>query len=691
MKTPMTRLASLLCLVSVLVTAQAATLSRQSTGDAGLDAYFRAETERLVQRSLADIQTLADWQAKREEFRSQLFEMLGLSPLPEKTDLQATITGTVDHDSFTVENLHYQSLPGLYVTANLYVPKGLTKPAPAILYVCGHGPQKKDGVSFGNKVSYQHHGAWFARNGYVCLTIDTVQLGELEGIHHGTYREGMWWWNARGYTSAGAEAWNCIRALDYLQSRKEVDGNRIGVTGRSGGGAYSWWISALDDRIKVAVPVAGITDLHNHVVDGAVEGHCDCMFMVNTYGWDYAKVAALVAPRPLLIANSDKDGIFPLDGVMRVHEQVRRIYELNGAADKLGVLITEGPHKDTQELQVPAFRWFNRWLMNDLEPVAMVAEKFFQPEQLKVFSSLPADQRTTRIHDTFVAFAKPSIPANATEWNSQSAEWLTALKKKSFGGWPDAPGELALKQAFDVEHDGVKFEAWDFNSQEHVRLRLYVLRGTQVLQPERVILAAMDDPLWLNAIKDLGAVFARELASELALVKETNPDGFAGARWLTGGNHVIVAVAPRGVGLTGLVDDARKRVQIKRRYQLLGQTLDGMRVWDIQRAAAAVRQLPGLAQVPLHLHGERAMGVNLLYAGLFIPDVAAMEFEVLPASHMTGPDYLNVLRFLDVPQAVALAASRAPVLLKETDRAQWSYATETAAKLAWPVDRIRFE
>ena len=117
----------------------------------------------------------------------------------------------------------------------------------------------------------------------------------------------MWWWLNRGYTPAGVEAWNCMRALDYLETRPEVDGDKLGVTGRSGGGAYSWWIAAIDERIKGAVPVAGITDLQNHVVDGGVEGHCDCMFMVNTYRWDYPQVAALVAPRPLLIANTDSD------------------------------------------------------------------------------------------------------------------------------------------------------------------------------------------------------------------------------------------------------------------------------------------------------------------------------------------------------------------------------------------------
>ncbi|MCP4507687.1 MAG: prolyl oligopeptidase family serine peptidase, partial [Fuerstiella sp.] len=226
------------------------------------------------------------------------------------------------------EKLHFESMPGLYVTANLYLPAKIDKALPTVLYVCGHARVKEGDVSFGNKTGYQHHGAWFARNGYACLTIDTVQLGEIEGVHHGTYRYDRWWWNARGYTPAGVEAWSCIRALDYLETRSEIDSERIGVTGRSGGGAYSWWIAALDERIKCAIPVAGIATLRNHVVDGCVEGHCDCMYMLNTHRWDYATVAALVAPRPLLISNSDKDRIFPLDGVVKVHRQVRHIYDL---------------------------------------------------------------------------------------------------------------------------------------------------------------------------------------------------------------------------------------------------------------------------------------------------------------------------------------------------------------------------
>ncbi|HLB74982.1 MAG TPA: alpha/beta hydrolase family protein, partial [Sedimentisphaerales bacterium] len=341
------------------------TVIGQSPADNQLSEYFRSETAKLAEQALAGIETLDDWKAKREIYRSQLLEMLGLDPFPEKTDLKPVITGTVEHDEFTVEKLHFQSRPRLYVTANLYIPKGLEAPAPTILYVCGHGPVKKDGISYGNKVGYQHHAAWFARHGYVCLVIDSLQMGEIEAIHHGTYRYNMWWWNCRGYSSADVEAWNCIRALDYLETRKEVDKERFGVTGRSGGGAYSWWISTIDDRIKVAIPVAGITDLQNHVINGCVEGHCDCMYFVNTYRWDYLQLPALVAPRPLLISNTDKDSIFPLDGVMRTYLKTMKIYDLYDARDKLGLHICEGPHKDTQQLRVHAFVWFNRFLKDD--------------------------------------------------------------------------------------------------------------------------------------------------------------------------------------------------------------------------------------------------------------------------------------------------------------------------------------
>ena len=200
-----------------------ASADRADLGSDELERYFSNRVAAL-ERPLRAIGSGEEWLKRQPGYRRELLEMLGLEPMPERTPLQAVVTGKVAREEFTVENLHFQSSPGLYVTGNLYLPAKREGRVPAVLYVCGHGPTKRDGVSYGNKVTYQHHGIWFARNGYACLVIDTLQLGEIESIHHGLYRYDRWWWIPRGYTPAGVEAWNCLRALDYLQSRSEIDG-----------------------------------------------------------------------------------------------------------------------------------------------------------------------------------------------------------------------------------------------------------------------------------------------------------------------------------------------------------------------------------------------------------------------------------------------------------------------------------
>ena len=161
-----------------------------------IQAYLSEKTEKIHDRFLAGVESQQQWEQRLPEYRKEYFEMLGLWPLPEKTPLQVTTTGRLEREGFTVELIHYQSRPGLYVTGNLYLPSG-ARPGqrfPAVFYVCGHRYQGRDG----NKTAYQSHGAWFARHGYVCLIVDTLQMGEIEAIHHGTYREQRWWWLSRG-------------------------------------------------------------------------------------------------------------------------------------------------------------------------------------------------------------------------------------------------------------------------------------------------------------------------------------------------------------------------------------------------------------------------------------------------------------------------------------------------------------
>jgi hypothetical protein len=527
-----------------------------------------------AEKSLAhEVPDKPAWLANKDRYRRELKAMLGLDPEPPRGDLKPVITGTVEGDGFVVEKLHFQSLPGLYVTANYYRPAQQTGKLPTILYVSGHGPTyAPDGTSCGNKASYQHHGIWFARHGYTCLILDTVQWGEILGEHHGTYKLNRWWWVSRGYTPAGVETWAGIRALDYLATRTEVDMEKIGVTGRSGGGAYSWFITAVDDRIAVSAPTAGITTLRDHVINGVIEGHCDCMYFVNLYGWDFDKLAALSAPRPLLISNTDKDNIFPLGGVIRIHESTRRIYDLLNAGKNLGLQISEGPHKDMQPLNIGAFHWFERFLKGKdlMDTIAEPAVKVFKPEQLRVFTEIPKDEINTRIDETFVPMANPPVPQTREEWERMRDGWMKLLHGQTLSG--------SLGHLMDLP---------ELPLSSHHMDRRFILLGKPV-----------------EALQVLDAAARFKKAERFGDTLKKRAEGDAAA-WLLYGN-----VLARGQG-------------------------NGM-----------------------------------------------LSLVLLPVSHRQGPHFPGILKYMDIPQAVAMAAERTKVRVTGR-REDWTWALQTAEKMGF--------
>jgi dienelactone hydrolase len=637
-------------------------------GDRQIADWFKSETERLSSLTQSAPKPVAE--SDQQEMRLQLAQMLGLWPEPERTPLHATVTGTVDHPDFTVEKLHFQSRPGLFCTANVYVPRKKSGPVPAILYLCGHGRVAIDGVSYGNKTYYQHHGAWFARNGYVCLVLDSVQLGEIEGLHHGTHHLGMWWWNSRGYTPAGAEAWNCIRAIDYLQSREDVDAERIGVTGRSGGGAYSWWTAALDRRVKVACPVAGITDLQNHVIDGCVEGHCDCMFMANSFCWDYWQVASLVAPRPLLICNTDKDYIFPLDGVVRIHEQVRSVYSAHKADDRLGLVVTEGGHADTQEIQVPVMRWFNRWLKNDTSPVANLAEKLFTPQQLKVFQQLPSEEWTSRCHERYLP--EPILDAGAS-----SATVQQQLSKWTFAAWPKARplGESTLPRLLgeqDLTELGLKVSVLDFDAGSNLRLRYYRIKPTK--SPiQSVKIELLDTSDWIGRFSKLGEVVTNVLQDEVQIINAKaraipldRSEAIAELRRMSSELNEqgceLVLFAPRGIGSTTNSGDEAYQTHLRRRYNLLGSTQASWQVWDTLQLLGIIAKQHG-DDFPMRMIASTEMTEVACFVALFSDDLQQLHLRIEPRDDRTAPDFYQWLRIVSPKKLAAIVAEKTKLIV----------------------------
>jgi len=168
--------------------------------------YLIQAASGISDHSLSGILTLKDWQIARDKRYNEFIDMMGISDMPlhgERTPLNVRVTGTVQQEGYRIEKLYYESLPGLYVRANLYMPDSIKARVPAILYVCGH--------SLTQKVHYQAHPAKFARLGFVCLIIETIQFGEVFGEHHGCYAKGWFNWYSRGYNPAGVELWNAIR------------------------------------------------------------------------------------------------------------------------------------------------------------------------------------------------------------------------------------------------------------------------------------------------------------------------------------------------------------------------------------------------------------------------------------------------------------------------------------------------
>jgi dienelactone hydrolase len=726
MKLPRSLTLFICCLAHALGAAEPAQIA--------LDQYFEKQVSAVEGQLEREIQTKEDWLAKKDEYRRQLREMLGIDPLPPRTDLKATKTGEFEQDGVVVVNLHYQSMPGLYVTANLYRPKVAEKPLPMILYVCGHAVKEKNGVRYGNKAGYEHHGMWYAKHGFVCLVIDTVQLGEIRGEHHGTYSKDRLWWFSRGYTPAGVEAWAGIRALDYLETRPEVDKTRFGVTGRSGGGAYSWWIAALDERIACAAPTAGITTLRNHVVDDCIEGHCDCMFMVNTYRWDYDKLAALVAPRPLCIVNTDKDTIFPIDGVFKIYQSTRRIYKLLDAEKNIGLQVAEGPHADTQPLNTGEFHWMTRFLQGAelMSTLDAPAVKSIDMEKLRVFpvssglvsadtkqpltpgqQGWPGDQRNTRIDEIFVSKSSSTAPADAAEWAHLRDSHFKSLRDKVFAGW--APDSMSAKitQTSQIESDGIVLERFEIMSAEGIPLSLFVSRGkgTALRDLELIALNVLDEEGW----KQFTGTYASRFPALFPAGSGSKPNTeafeqekkmFATFKW------GMAYVCPRDVGPTewdqpiadptdkkAIASAEKAHVQRLRRFYLLGQTLEGQQVWDVRFAIRALRTIEGLGETKLWLQASRAQAANALMASLFEDKITRLDLHELPHSLMPKsegdasplsaglPAYLNMLKYLDIPQAVALAAERTRVVIYDNNKAAWTYPQQISEKLNWGKDK----
>src|SRR3989442_5382206 len=611
-------------------------------------------------RCLGDIRTLDDWKKQRPELRRQLLEMLGLDPLPARTPLKVQITGRLERDAYRIEKIIFQSLPGLYVTGNFYVPNGPAKSLPTILYLCGHSPHP-----LGAKVEYQDRANWFASHGYPCLVLDTLEFGELAGIHHGTHDLNMWHWLSLGYTPAGVEVWNAIRALDYLQTRPEVDPKRIGLTGISGGGAMTWYTAAVDERITAAAPVCSTFTFGSQAEHWVARGQCDCIYYNNTYAWDFPIVGALIAPRPLLILSGQKDSIFPPDGYHAVFQRAKKVYDLYAGSnsDRIREVDDNVEHSDPPLFLREARQWMGRWIKGQTTELPLETKKpsTETAENLACLPNLPADATNYKVHNQFVSLASlPKVNSRAA-WERRRADLLAQLKDKVFRWFPTEKIPFQTKSSTNgggwmVRYGYTAYKNASFQTEEGVRIR------AQLFLPRQQLATA---PSLIYVRRATDSFYSTDIDEILPLL----------------GRYIVVVLNPR---LTEQALIPAEYTDVERTATWTGRTIAAMQIWDILRAIQWLKEEEKLSPSSVSLYAKGEMGILGLYAALFSERIDQVILNDPPTSHWQGPALFNVLRVTDIPEVGAALAPRRLISLtplpEAFDYAHRIYRLEDASK-----------
>lgn len=626
----------------------------------------------ISRREYEGVASPADWAAFRDRIRGQFLEMIGLDGLPdaaERGPVPHEVTGVLQRDGYRIEKLVYQSLPRLYVTANLYVPDHATPPLPAVLYVCGH--------SLSSKESYQHHARHWAQMGFVCLVLDTVQLGEIRGYHHGTYRWGWFHWFSKGYTPAGTECVNGIRGIDLLSSRADVDPQRIGVTGISGGGGASWWVGCADPRVRAVAPVCGTGTIESHARTGSFDEHCDCMFYPNIYGWDLHHIGVLIAPRPLLIANMDTDGLYEIGSVRAMHQRLARVYHELGQSQNLQLVVTPGGHgyHEISRKKITAF--FLEHLAGrrtDWQSLPDVQDTKDLSSELKALrDGPPADEKSSIVQDWLVPRAQPPVIESPQQLEDARDQVRAELTATTFNHFPRRPGPLNVQTLLVSQaKTGHRTRLMEFDSESDWRLRISMTVPASIASQSDSARSAT-----LVSLRSPGEGRDERYAAEGRLGED---------RW----RHVFAAVEPRGTGATEW--SAGRNWSLRRTAWLTGRTLASMRVWDTLRALQAVREQPEVDPDAITLVADGEMAPVAVMAALLDGRLRRLALDHVPAtfnqpSQSDGRgaaiEMLGVLRVVDLPVAVGLLWPTEVVFIHSRPE-EFAWAEDLYARLGPP-------
>lgn len=316
----------------------------------------------------------ADWEAYADRLRQRIRISSGLYPWPERTPLNAQIFDRTEYDGYSIEKVYFEAYPGFLVTGNLYRP--LTPgPHPGVLNPHGHWEHGR--LEDNERSSVSARCITFARMGMVALSIDMVGYNDSRQFEHRWTEPELALWGIHPFA---LQLWSGVRALDFLESLPDVDPDRLGVTGASGGGTQTFALTAIDERVKVSAPV--------NMISSTMQGGCVCenapLIRIDASNME---IGALAAPRPMLMVSTTGDWTKLTPEVE--YPAIRSVYELYEASENLEQQQFDAPHNFNLPSREAVYRFFGKHLLGDDEKWAAFTEPAYEMpplEALRVFA-----------------------------------------------------------------------------------------------------------------------------------------------------------------------------------------------------------------------------------------------------------------------------------------------------------------
>ncbi len=563
---------------------------------------------------VALIKTGQEWKERQKLAEDKLSDIIG--PFPEKTPLNAKILSVIKRDGYRIEKIVYESFPGSYVTGILYVPEKMKGKVPAILNVIGHNQE-----SFRNDL-YQVINYNLVMKGIMVFAIDPPGQGEhvqnfdtkvnfssvgysvVEHNYFGNYAF------LSGYSCAKYFIWDGIRAIDYLVSRKDVDPERIGMTGWSGGGTVTNFVAAFDKRVKVAIPCSWANANKRLLETKAASDAEPTLYHSFKMGVGVEDLIELRAPKPTMLVFVSRDEYLSLQGARETYAEAKKAFTALGAADNLILLEDDSKHWLTPKIRLAMYTFFMKNFNMKGDPAEIEAE-VFPREQLNV---TPTGQIATylggdMIFDVNKKVAEKQV-AELKKARQEDSDHLAKVRSKALqlSGYEAFTGEnnkFLINGRYQRDGYTMGKYAIEVNDEYAIPVLLFIPDDGKEKHPSVI---------WLNPKgKSADALPGGEI--EKIVMK----------------GYVVAAVDPLGIG--EVKNTAGREHTDSYTALLTGRSIPGIRAANIIRVADALCGVAAVDPSSIGALGIDELCIPLIFAASFSNKLQNIVLCGTPASY----------------------------------------------------------